>query len=407
MAYRWPAGTAFKRITLDVEDCWCPVCDRYLYVCDHRYHHLWTLEGPTQVVNRLVRCPDASCASRGRTFSPEAELSLSMPRWCIGWDVFCWLGHRRFARHWSVPQLRAELKDTHQIRLSDDAIEHYIGLYQTMLAARQQDPAQLAETYRDIPSLVLTIDGLQPEKGHETLYVVRELMRKRVWFAEPLLSSAEQEVHRVVVLARQWAERLAKPVRAWMSDKQDAFVKAIATEFPGIPHRYCQNHFMRDLAKPVLDIDSQAKVTMRSKVRGLRAIERRVLDERRHAAASASPPPPVPPQGAATSTAALPASVTPATVAPPEPCASSAGGLLHTDNALEATRLATTEEAAVEVVAGEVVLGYCAAVRGILNDSQGGPLHPPGLRMSEALQEVRDSLDRNLGAHKGGLPSRC
>jgi hypothetical protein len=407
MAYRWPAGTAFKRITLDVEDCWCPVCDRYMYVCDHRYHHLWTLEGPTQVVNRLVRCPDASCASRGRTFSPAAELSLSMPRWCIGWDVFCWLGHRRFARHWSVPQLRAELKDTHQIRLSDDAIEHYIGLYQTMLAARQQDPAQLAEAYRDSPSLVLTIDGLQPEKGHETLYVVRELTRKRVWFAEPLLSSAEQEVHRVVVLARQWAERVAKPVRAWMSDKQDAFVKAIATEFPGIPHRYCQNHFMRDLAKPVLDLDSQAKVTMRSKVRGLRAIERRVLDERRHAAASASPPPPAPPQGAATSTAALPASVTPATVAPPEPCASSAGGLLHTDNALEATRLATTEEAAVEVEAGEVVLGYCAAVRGILNESQGGPLHPPGVRMSEALQEVRDSLDRNLGAHKGGLPSRC
>jgi len=407
MAYRWPAGTAFKRITLDVEDCWCPVCDRYMYVCDHRYHHLWTLEGPTQVVNRLVRCPDASCASRGRTFSPEAELSLSMPRWCLGWDVVCWLGHRRFARHWSVPQLRLELKDTHRIRVSDDAIARYIGLYQTMLAARQQDPERLAEAYKEIEALVLTIDGLQPEKGHETLYVVRELTSKRVWFAEPLLSSAEQEVHRVVVLARQWAERLAKPVRAWMLDKQDAFVKAIATEFPGIPHRYCQNHFMRDLAKPVLDIDSQAKVTMRSKVRGLRAIERRVLEERRQAAASASPPPPAPPQGTATSTAALPASVTPATVAPPEPCASSAWGLLHTDNALEATSLATTEEAAGAVEAGAVGLGYCAAVRGILNDSQGGPLHPPGLRMSEALQEVRDSLDRNLGAHKGGLPSRC
>jgi hypothetical protein len=396
MAYRWPAGTAFKRITLDVEDCWCPVCDRHMHVCDHRYHHLWTLEGPTQVVNRLVRCPDASCENRGRTFSPEAELSLSMPRWCIGWDVLCWLGHRRFARHWSVPQLCLELKDIHRIRVSDDAIARYIGLYQTMLAARQQDPERLAEAYKDSEALVLTIDGLQPEKGHETLYVVRELTRKRVWFAEPLLSSAEQEVHRVIVLARQWAERLAKPVRAWMSDKQDAFVKAIATEFPGIPHRYCQNHFVRDLAKPVLDIDSQAKVTMRSKVRGLRAIERRVLEERRQAAASASPPPPAPPQGAAMSKAAT-----------PEPCASSAGGVIHTDSALEATSWATAEEAEVEAEAGEVVLGYCAAVRGILNDSQGGPLHPPGVRMSEALQEVRDSLARNLGAQKGGLPSRC
>jgi hypothetical protein len=237
--------------------------------------------------------------------------------------------------------------------------------------------------------------------------VVRELTSKRVWFAEPLLSSAAQEVHRVIVLARQWAERLAKPVRAWMSDKQEAFVKAIATEFPGIPHRYCQNHFVRDLAKPVLDMDSQAKVTMRSKVRGLRAIERRVLDERRQATASASPPPPAPPQGAATSTATPPASATSAHAATPEPYASSAGGLVHTDSAMKATSLATAEAAKVEDEAGEVVLGYCAAVRGILNDSQGGPLRPPGLRMSEALQDVRDSLDRNLGAQKGGLPSRC
>ena len=123
MAYRWPAGTVFKQIYLDVADRACPVCERCMHVCDHRYHHLWTLEGPTQVVNRLVRCPEPSCASRGRTFSPEAELSISLPRWCLGWDVFCWLGHRRFSRHWSVPQLRLELQDTHQIQLSDDAIE--------------------------------------------------------------------------------------------------------------------------------------------------------------------------------------------------------------------------------------------------------------------------------------------
>jgi hypothetical protein len=192
-----------------------------------------------------------------------------------------------------------------------------------------------------------------------------------------------------------------------MSDKQDAFVKAIATEFPGIPHRYCQNHFVRDLAKPVLDMDSQAKVTMRSKVRGLRAIERRVLEERRPTAAPESPPPPAPPTCAVPPQAALPASATPAQAATPAPCASSAGGWLQTESALEATRWATAEEPEIEDEAGEVVLGYCAAVRGILNEGQGGPLHPPGVRMSEALQDVRDSLDRNLRAKKGGRPSRC
>src|SRR5712691_1910663 len=401
MAYRWPAGTIFKRIALEVEDRSCPVCDRYMHVCDHRYHALWTFEGPTQVVNRLVRCPDTSCQSRGRTFSPEAELSISMPRWCIGWDVLCWLGHRRFARHWSVPQLRLELKDTHQIALSDDAIEHYIGLYQTMLAARQQDADRLAEAYRDIESLVLTIDGLQPEKGHETLYVVRELKSKRVWFAEPLLSSAEPEVRRLIVLARQWAERVAKPVRVWMSDKQDAFVKAIGTEFPTTPHRYCHNHFLRDVAKPVLELDSQSKVKMRRKVRGLRTIERRVLEDRRYTAALEPSPAPGPLQPDETPPIDLPEA------AASEACARSDLGAGQTANALDTPAGAVTADPAVKDEAGEVVLGYCAAVRGILNDDQGGPLHPPGVRMSEALQEVRASLARNLDAQKGGVRRRC
>ncbi len=389
MAYRWPAGTVFNRLTLDVEDRSCPVCGRSMHVCDHRYHHLWTFQGATEVINRLVRCPDPSCESRGRTFSPEAELSISMPRWCLGWDVLCWLGHRRFARHWLVPQLRLELHDTHRIRLSDDAIETYIGRYQTMLAARQQDPAQLAEAYRDSESLVLTIDGLQPEKGHETLYVVRELTRKRVWFAEPLLSSATEEVRRLIIVARQWSECLAKPVRVWMSEKQDAFVTAIADEFPGTPHRYCQNHFLRDVAQPVLDMDSRAKVQMRRKGRGLRAIERRVLAERRQAAAPAP-----------TSAAERPKTDEP-------PRALSDLGWTSTERLLEATGRATTGETRGADEVGEVVLEYCAAVRGILNDSQGGPLHPPGVRMREALQDVRDSLERNLQAKKGGRLRHC
>jgi len=52
--------------------------------------------------------------------------------------------------------------------------------------------------------------------------------------------------------------------------------------------------------------------------------------------------------------------------------------------------------------AGDVVLDYCAAVRGILNDNQGGPFRPPGLRMAEALGDVQDWLQRNLDAKKGG-----
>jgi hypothetical protein len=141
-------------------------------------------------------------------------------------------------------------------------------------------------------------------------------------------------------------------------------VTGIAAEFSDVPHRYCDNHFLRDVAKPVLEADSHAKVQMRKKVRGLRKIEQAVLKQ--HAAETLK------------------------MVAEDDP------------------------EATVTVVAGPshtpfpeadsasaVVLNYCAAVRGILNDDQGGPLHPPGLRMAEALDDVQASIQRNLDEKKG------
>src|SRR5215468_8586184 len=114
-----------------------------------------------------------------------------------------------------------------------------------------------------------------------------------------------------------------------MSDKQDAFVKAIGTEFPHTPHRYCHNHFLRDVAKPVLELDSQAKVKMRSKVRGLRTIERRVLEERRCTVPLGPSPAPGPPQADETPRVAS------AEAAAPEACARSDLGAGQTANTLD------------------------------------------------------------------------
>jgi len=268
MAHSWPAETVFRQLTLDVEDRHCAHCGRTMHVCTHRGRRLFTLAGPLQLRLRLFHCPLVGCPGHAKTFSSEAELSVSMPWWSIGWDVFAWIGHRRFSRHWSVPQIRGELRDSFAIDLSEDAIERHIQRYQIMLAARQQDFELLRDLYRDADGFHLTIDGLQPEKGRETLYVVRELSQKRVWFAEPLVSSSESEVRRLLVRARQVAEELGKPVLSWMSDKQEAFVKGIAGEFPEAPHRDCQNHFLRDLA--LKEVNESLQRNLAAKKGGLR-----------------------------------------------------------------------------------------------------------------------------------------
>jgi len=402
MSHQWPAETAFRRLDLYVRDQTCAFCEAGLHVCTHRNRRVFTLQGPWRLVVRLGHCPDPNCPGYRGTVSPWEEMGIAPPRLTIGWDVFAWIGHRRFARHWSVPQICGELSDSHAIDLSEDAVEDYVRKYQVMVAARHTDLEQMRKAYAQTKSLVLTIDGLQPEKGHETLYVVRELTQRRVWFAEPLLSSTNDEVRRVLARAHQMAGALGIPVAGWMSDKQEAFLQGIAAEFPGVPHRYCDNHFLRDLAKPMLEKDSHAKVQMRRKVRGLRTIEQAVLRGESKNAVSCDPedseirepsalaaPPPVASNGetaAATFTAE----------APPR------------DEEVVGVACAAELVAAGPSPAGQLVLDYCAVVRGILNDDQGGPLHPPGLRMADALTEVRASLERNLETKKGGpRPSHC
>jgi hypothetical protein len=370
MPYAWPEDTDFALWELDVLDRECRSCGRMMYVCDHRYRRVHTLDGPVQLVCKLNHCPDPRCPGHAKTKSPELEVTIALPKRAIGWDVFCWIGHRRFARHWSISQIQSELWDEYGIKVSDDSLTRYARHYQVMLAARQQDPEALRRQYDPVAEIILSIDGLQPEKGHETLYVVRELTQKRVWFAEPLLSATADEVRRLIRKAKAWAESLGKPVALWMSDRQDAFVTGIAAEFPDVPHRYCDNHFLRDVAKPVLEADSHSKVAMRKKVRGLRKVEQAVIKRqgvegsKRHA-----PDDPV---------VMTPVGVGPMDTPAAVPDADSADG---------------------------VVLAYCAAVRGILNDDQGGPLHPPGLRMAEALGEIRQSIQRNVDEQKGGSPN--
>src|SRR3954466_9486113 len=173
MRFRWPKDTVFRRLVLDVEQSCCAHCGAPLHVCDHRIHRIYTLESPLELCCRLAHCSDPVCPHRPHTLSPAVELLLTLPGWLVGWDVFCFIGHRRFSRHWSVPQIRHELDDTCRVRLSDDAICLYLRPPlpppppppRPGAGPRQQDLGLPRLAYRDVRALWLSIDGLQPEKG--------------------------------------------------------------------------------------------------------------------------------------------------------------------------------------------------------------------------------------------------
>src|SRR5260370_366304 len=86
MRFRWPTDTVFNRVILKVEQECCSLCCRRLYVCDHRPHRIFTLQGPVELLCKLAHCPGASCAVHSKTLSPQAELLVTLPGWLLGWD---------------------------------------------------------------------------------------------------------------------------------------------------------------------------------------------------------------------------------------------------------------------------------------------------------------------------------
>ena len=92
-----------------------------VHVCGHRKRRVLTLEEPWLLNVRVGHCPDSGCPGHLGTVSPREEMAIAPPRLQVAWDVFAWIGHRRFARHWSVPQVCAELYDSRAITVSEDA----------------------------------------------------------------------------------------------------------------------------------------------------------------------------------------------------------------------------------------------------------------------------------------------
>jgi len=143
MPYAWPDDTDLAQWELDVLDRGCPACGRLVHVCGHRYHRVHTLKELVKLVCKLNHCPDLNCPGHAKTKSPELEITIALPKWAIGWDVLCWIGQRRCARHRSIPQIQSDLWDDYGIKLSDDSIARYIRHHQVMLAAPQQDQESL------------------------------------------------------------------------------------------------------------------------------------------------------------------------------------------------------------------------------------------------------------------------
>ncbi len=272
MARRQARPIAAQQYTLEPYRTRCVQCDQPAHVAYHSRRTIATLDGLYRLDLAVRRCRNAACPQYRRAYRPEEEGQWALPHGEFGLDVIALIGRLRFAEHRSVPEIHQSLVGR-GLAIAERSVTNLLQRYEELLALRLTDHTRLAARLRDQGQVILALDGLQPDVGHEVLWVLRDCVSGEVLLARSLLGSTEAEL---VPLLREVATALPVPIRGVISDGQASIRNAVRTALPDVPHQLCQFHYLREAAKPVFEADRHAKKLLKKAVRGVRPIERAV-----------------------------------------------------------------------------------------------------------------------------------
>ncbi|HMB03389.1 MAG TPA: ISNCY family transposase [Isosphaeraceae bacterium] len=231
-----------------------------------------TLDGPIRLTVQVRRCRDRDCPRCGRSVRPEAEGRVVLPRHEFGLDVIALIGSLRYTQHRSVPEIHAELV-RRSVDLCPRTVTNLLDRYDELLALSLADDQRLQRITAAEGRVILAIDGLQPDVGHEVLWVLRDCLSGEVLLAKSLLSSTQDDLAALIGPVK---DALKVPITGVVSDGQDSIRKAVKKALPDVPHQLCQFHYLREAARPVYESDRHAKKVLKKRVRGVRPIERKV-----------------------------------------------------------------------------------------------------------------------------------
>src|SRR5512135_2896050 len=249
----------------------CPECHRTLrQAMTLSKRTVIRLDGVIRLIHAGYRCPDVDCPGHQRTYRSPAADALALPGFTYGLDIVLLVGRLRLGNHQTVDEVHQELLARLaplEVRISRREILYLFEAYCTLLRASSEvkdDRAWLAQVEKN-GGIIVSVDGIQPEKGNETVYVVRDALTGRVLAAEQVTSS-ETAVMKALLAP---VVALGVPMLGTITDAQESELQAVEQLWPKLPHQVCQFHALRDASHPAFEADKKVKTAMRKRLRAI------------------------------------------------------------------------------------------------------------------------------------------
>jgi len=267
---------ARERVLTPEREC-CPGCGQRLWIAYTKQRRVVRLDGVWRLRLRIRRCQNPGCALYHQVYGPEEVGAWVLPQAEFGLDIIALVGHLRYREQRSVPQIHHALRER-GVQIAERSVTVLLHRYEELVALRLADAPRLRERLAEQGGVILAIDGLQPDVGHEVLWVLRDVRSSEVLLARSLLSATEGDLAPLVAEVRDALagndREPAIPILGLSYDGQHSLRNAVAHTLPGVPHQLCQFHYLREAARPIFEADRHAKKELKKRVRGVRPIER-------------------------------------------------------------------------------------------------------------------------------------
>ncbi len=259
----------------------CATCGQRLWIAYHEHRRVVRLDGVWRLTLRVRRCRNQVCLAYHRPYVPEEAGAWALPQGEFGLDIIAVIGHLRSREQRSVPQIHQTLRER-GVDIAERSVTVLLHRYEELVALRLSDPVRLRERLVGQNGVILALDGLQPDVGHEVLWVLRDVVSGEVLLARSLLGATKDDLAPLLEEVRTALSgdrpEDTIPIRGVISDGQHAIRHAVAQVLPGVPHQLCQFHYLREAARPIFEADRHAKKELKKelkkRVRGVRPIER-------------------------------------------------------------------------------------------------------------------------------------
>ena len=272
MARKTPRPAASTERPLEPLQKRCPTCNSVMWADYHNCRTVTTLCGAVHLKLKIRRCANGECERFHKPYRPEEEGTVALPHHEFGLDVIALIGTLRYAEHRSVPEIHEHLVGR-GVAVSERTVTNLLDRYDELVSLSLTGDRRLQQITTTQGRVILAIDGLQPDVGHEVLWVLRDCLSGEVLLARSLLSATQDDL---ADLIRCVSRAIDVPIVGVISDGQHSIRRAVEKALPDVPHQLCHFHYLREAAKPIYEADRHAKKQLKKRVRGIRPIERQV-----------------------------------------------------------------------------------------------------------------------------------